>query len=168
MSARVQKLIFFFIRRLFAVLHRNDFIARNVFICFAICSMHKKRMETLFLFLATGNGHFVIVPYVWGATVCRFHDDHVGHADQCHLEWRNGKNRGIEEAPTKSWIQNRLTTDSFTFQGIEQLKKEEASWVRKSRWKSIQSVFGRFSIAWFSPFTKPALKSKLDRNFYSV
>lgn len=54
------------------------------------------------------------------------------------------------------------------FQGIEQLKKEEASWVRKSRWKSIQSVFGRFSIGWFSPFTKPMLKSKTDINFYSV
>ncbi|XP_055311871.1 palmitoyltransferase ZDHHC3 [Sitodiplosis mosellana] len=52
--------------------------------------------------------------------------------------------------------------------GIEQLKKEEASWVKKSRWKSIQSVFGRFSIAWFSPFTKPTIKSKIDRNFYSV
>ena len=32
------------------------------------------------------------------------------------------------------------------FQGIESLKKEEARWVRKSRWKSIQAVFGRFSI----------------------
>lgn len=53
-------------------------------------------------------------------------------------------------------------------QGIEQLKKEEASWARKSRWKSIQSVFGRFSLAWFSPFTKPAVKSKIDRNYYSV
>lgn len=52
--------------------------------------------------------------------------------------------------------------------GIEQLKKEEARWVRKSKWKSIQAVFGRFSIGWFSPFTKPIIKSKLDRNFYSV
>jgi palmitoyltransferase ZDHHC3/7/25 len=51
--------------------------------------------------------------------------------------------------------------------GIEQLKKEEARWVKKSRWKSIQSVFGRFSLAWFSPFTKPAIKSKME-NFYSV
>lgn len=57
---------------------------------------------------------------------------------------------------------------TFQLQGIEQLKKEEASWVRKSRWKSIQAVFGRFSIAWFSPFTKPVIKSKIDRNFYSV
>lgn len=37
--------------------------------------------------------------------------------------------------------------------GIESLKKVEASWVRKSRWKSMQAVFGRFSIHWFSPFT---------------
>lgn len=58
--------------------------------------------------------------------------------------------------------------NQITTQGIEQLKKEEASWVKKSRWKSIQSVFGRFSIAWFSPFTKPTIKSKIDRNFYSV
>ena len=39
-------------------------------------------------------------------------------------------------------------------QGIESLKKEEARWDRKSRWKSMQAVFGRFSIEWFSPFTK--------------
>ncbi|XP_023343628.1 palmitoyltransferase ZDHHC3 [Eurytemora carolleeae] len=37
--------------------------------------------------------------------------------------------------------------------GIEALKKEEARWVRRSRWKSIQAVFGRFSLEWFSPFT---------------
>lgn len=52
--------------------------------------------------------------------------------------------------------------------GIEQLKKEEARWVKKSRWKSIQSVFGRFSIGWFSPFTKPTIKSKFDSYLYSV
>lgn len=50
--------------------------------------------------------------------------------------------------------------------GIEQLKKEEARWVKKSRWKSIQAVFGRFSIGWLSPFTKPTVKSKYD--LYSV
>jgi len=54
-------------------------------------------------------------------------------------------------------------------QGIEQLKKEEARWVRNSRWKSIQAVFGRFSIAWFSPFTSPPnAKTKLDSYLYSV
>ncbi|XP_075229230.1 palmitoyltransferase ZDHHC3 isoform X2 [Lycorma delicatula] len=52
--------------------------------------------------------------------------------------------------------------------GIEQLKKEEARWVKKSRWKSIQAVFGRFSIAWFSPFTRPPPKVKLDNYLYSV
>ncbi|KAG5306345.1 ZDHC3 Palmitoyltransferase, partial [Pseudoatta argentina] len=53
--------------------------------------------------------------------------------------------------------------------GIEQLKKEEARWVRNSRWKSIQAVFGRFSIAWFSPFTSPPnAKTKLDSYLYSV
>ncbi|KAI4494776.1 PREDICTED: palmitoyltransferase ZDHHC3 [Polistes canadensis] len=53
--------------------------------------------------------------------------------------------------------------------GIEQLKKEEARWVRNSRWKSIQAVFGRFSIAWFSPFTSPPnTKKKLDAYLYTV
>lgn len=52
--------------------------------------------------------------------------------------------------------------------GIEQLKKEEARWVKKSRWKSIQAVFGRFSIAWFSPFTRPPAKTKLESYLYSV
>lgn len=52
--------------------------------------------------------------------------------------------------------------------GIEQLKKEEARWVKKSRWKSIQSVFGRFSIGWLSPFTRPALKSKYEADLYSI
>lgn len=46
--------------------------------------------------------------------------------------------------------------------GIEQLKKEEARWVKKSRWKSIQSVFGRFSIGWFSPFAGPTPKAKYE------
>ncbi|CAK1554834.1 unnamed protein product [Leptosia nina] len=52
--------------------------------------------------------------------------------------------------------------------GIEQLKKEQARWIRKSRWKSIQSVFGRFSILWFSPFTQPSPKTKLESYLYSV
>lgn len=38
--------------------------------------------------------------------------------------------------------------------GIESLKKEEARWIRKSRWKSMQAVFGRFSLSWFSPYSK--------------
>ncbi|XP_024936646.1 palmitoyltransferase ZDHHC3 isoform X2 [Cephus cinctus] len=53
--------------------------------------------------------------------------------------------------------------------GIEQLKKEEARWVRNSKWKSVQAVFGRFSIAWFSPFTSPPnAKMKLESYLYSV
>lgn len=52
--------------------------------------------------------------------------------------------------------------------GIEQLKKEEARWVKKSRWKSIQAVFGRFSIGWFSPFARPTPKSKFESFLYSV
>jgi hypothetical protein len=52
--------------------------------------------------------------------------------------------------------------------GIEQLKKEEARWAKKSRWKSIEAVFGRFSILWFSPFSKPVIKSKLENYLYPV
>lgn len=55
-----------------------------------------------------------------------------------------------------------------TLQGIEQLKKEEARWAKKSRLKSIQSVFGRFSLAWFSPFTEPSCRTKFSSHFYSV
>ncbi|KAH8290319.1 hypothetical protein KR054_001908 [Drosophila jambulina] len=58
---------------------------------------------------------------------------------------------------------------SFILQGIEQLKKEEARWAKKSRLKSIQSVFGRFSLAWFSPFTEPSsCRTKFHSHFYSV
>jgi len=52
--------------------------------------------------------------------------------------------------------------------GIEQLKKEEARWVRKSRWKSIQAVFGKFSVAWFSPLSHPPPRNKTYSHFYSV
>lgn len=52
--------------------------------------------------------------------------------------------------------------------GIEQLKKEETRWSKKSRWKSIQAVFGRFSIGWFSPFTNPVAKFKQSNHYYSV
>jgi len=52
------------------------------------------------------------------------------------------------------------TTICLSVQGIEQLKKEEARWIRKSRWKSFHSVFGLFSLAWFSPFTQPPLDGK--------
>jgi len=52
--------------------------------------------------------------------------------------------------------------------GIEALKKEEATWVRKSRWKSIQAVFGRFSIHWFSPFADIPEPSKSRGYLFSV
>jgi hypothetical protein len=66
----------------------------------------------------------------------------------------------------KLWL---VFIEKHILQGIEQLKKEEARWVRNSRWKSIQAVFGRFSIAWFSPFTSPPnAKTKLDSYLYSV
>ena len=52
--------------------------------------------------------------------------------------------------------------------GIEALKKEEATWVRKSRWKSIQAVFGRFSIQWFSPFSEIPEPSKNRGYLFSV
>uniref|UniRef100_A0A3Q2QGW4 Palmitoyltransferase n=1 Tax=Fundulus heteroclitus TaxID=8078 RepID=A0A3Q2QGW4_FUNHE len=43
----------------------------------------------------------------------------------------------------------------FTY-GIEQLKKEERRWAKKSKWMNLKVVFGHpFSIAWLSPFAKP-------------
>ena len=51
---------------------------------------------------------------------------------------------------------------------IESLKKEETRWVRKSRWKSIQAVFARFSIYWFSPFTPAQLPGKNYGYLFSV
>lgn len=52
--------------------------------------------------------------------------------------------------------------------GIEQLKKEQASWEKKSRWRSIQAVFGRFSISWFNPFTTPMPPTKTHSYMYAV
>lgn len=41
-------------------------------------------------------------------------------------------------------------------QGIEQLKKEERRWAKKSKWMNMKVVFGHpFSMAWLSPFTAP-------------
>ncbi|XP_030202961.1 palmitoyltransferase ZDHHC3 [Gadus morhua] len=40
--------------------------------------------------------------------------------------------------------------------GIEQLKKEERRWAKRSRWMSLKVVFGHpFSISWLSPFATP-------------
>lgn len=55
-----------------------------------------------------------------------------------------------------------------SLQGIEQLKKEQARWVRKSRWKSIQSVFGRFSMGWFSPFTQTKPNNRIQNFLHNV
>lgn len=51
-------------------------------------------------------------------------------------------------------------------QGIEQLKKEQARWEKKSKWKSLQAVFGRFSIGWMSPFTRPPLSTSRQEYCY--
>ncbi|XP_062386242.1 palmitoyltransferase ZDHHC3 isoform X1 [Sardina pilchardus] len=40
--------------------------------------------------------------------------------------------------------------------GIEQLKKEERRWAKKSKWMNMKVVFGHpFSIGWLSPFSTP-------------
>ncbi|MBN3325883.1 ZDHC3 Palmitoyltransferase, partial [Atractosteus spatula] len=40
--------------------------------------------------------------------------------------------------------------------GIEQLKKEERRWAKKTKWMNMKAVFGHpFSIAWLSPFATP-------------
>lgn len=44
----------------------------------------------------------------------------------------------------------------FRFQGIEQLKKEERRWAKKTKWMNMRAVFGHpFSLLWFSPFSTP-------------
>ncbi len=46
--------------------------------------------------------------------------------------------------------------DSLCSQGIEQLKKEEKRWAKKSKWMNMKVVFGHpFSLAWMSPFAPP-------------
>ena len=56
------------------------------------------------------------------------------------------------------------------FQSIEQLKKEGATWGKKSRWANIKSVFGSpFSLKWFSPFHTPNMHmGKLEPYQYCV
>jgi len=53
---------------------------------------------------------------------------------------------------------------------IEQLKKEGATWGKKSRWANIKSVFGSpFSLKWFSPFHTPNMHmGKLEPYQYCV
>ncbi|KAG7262566.1 hypothetical protein CRUP_030128 [Coryphaenoides rupestris] len=49
-----------------------------------------------------------------------------------------------------------FTSVMFGTQGIEQLKKEERRWAKRSRWMNMKLVFGHpFSISWLSPFATP-------------
>lgn len=51
------------------------------------------------------------------------------------------------------WDMARVVT---VLQGIEQLKKEERRWAKKSLWMNLKVVFGHpFSIAWFNPLAVP-------------
>ncbi|XP_030407036.1 palmitoyltransferase ZDHHC3 isoform X2 [Gopherus evgoodei] len=52
--------------------------------------------------------------------------------------------------------------------GIEQLKKEERRWAKKTKWMNMKAVFGHpFSIAWLSPFATPD-QGKADPYQYVV
>lgn len=56
----------------------------------------------------------------------------------------------------------------FCFQGIEQLKKEERRWAKKTKWMNMKAVFGHpFSIVWLSPFATPD-QGKADPYQYVV
>lgn len=63
---------------------------------------------------------------------------------------------------------NKCFKRFIILQGIEQLKKEQARWAKKSKWKSLQAVFGRFSVAWLSPFTKPPLSAREEYSYLPV
>ncbi|CAN7991425.1 unnamed protein product, partial [Ixodes hexagonus] len=52
--------------------------------------------------------------------------------------------------------------------GIEQLKKEVARWQKHSPWRSMRSVFGRFSLSWFSPFTSTGDSVPVPGYLYAV
>ncbi|XP_008847728.1 palmitoyltransferase ZDHHC3 isoform X3 [Nannospalax galili] len=52
--------------------------------------------------------------------------------------------------------------------GIEQLKKEERRWAKKTKWMNMKAVFGHpFSIGWASPFATPD-QGKADPYQYVV
>ncbi|XP_069504417.1 palmitoyltransferase ZDHHC3 isoform X1 [Ambystoma mexicanum] len=52
--------------------------------------------------------------------------------------------------------------------GIEQLKKEERKWAKKTKWMNLKAVFGHpFSISWLSPFVTPE-QGKADQYQYVV
>ncbi|XP_069769566.1 palmitoyltransferase ZDHHC3 isoform X2 [Narcine bancroftii] len=52
--------------------------------------------------------------------------------------------------------------------GIEQLKKEERRWAKKTKWMNMKAVFGHpFSVEWLSPFATPD-QGKVDPYQYVV
>nr|KAF6311483.1 zinc finger DHHC-type palmitoyltransferase 3 [Myotis myotis] len=52
--------------------------------------------------------------------------------------------------------------------GIEQLKKEERRWAKKTKWMNLKAVFGHpFSLGWASPFATPD-HGKADPSQYVV
>ncbi|KAF3829215.1 hypothetical protein GH733_003479 [Mirounga leonina] len=52
--------------------------------------------------------------------------------------------------------------------GIEQLKKEERRWAKKTKWMNMKAVFGHpFSLGWASPFATPD-QGKADPYQYSL
>lgn len=58
--------------------------------------------------------------------------------------------------------------DCSCFQGIEQLKKEERRWAKKTKWMNMKAVFGHpFSLGWASPFATPD-QGKADPYQYVV
>lgn len=58
--------------------------------------------------------------------------------------------------------------DCSYFQGIEQLKKEERRWAKKTKWMNMKAVFGHpFSLGWASPFATPD-QGKADPYQYVV
>ncbi|XP_076370520.1 palmitoyltransferase ZDHHC3-like isoform X2 [Tachypleus tridentatus] len=53
--------------------------------------------------------------------------------------------------------------------GIEHLKKETVRWQKQSPWRSMRTVFGRFTLGWFSPFSGSRFPSKRTEGFlYAV
>ena len=85
-------------------------------------------------------------------------------SDIQQMPYRYGDQGGIQQMPYTGGVPSLIDFGK----GIEALKKEEATWVRKSRWKSIQAVFGRFSIHWFSPFADIPEPSKNRGYLFSV
>lgn len=135
-----------------------------------IRDMHQTWMARLQRVLPAGHSGAASLPNRRGTAICHLHSSHAGHPVACYMEWWDCKCLiwQCDALVNKTIYLCHNHHFAFYLQGIEQLKKEQARWVRKSRWKSIQSVFGRFSILWFSPFTQPSPKTKLESYLYSV